>query len=182
MTSTQTNMTSTQTLPSDFMTAEPTQDTTPTENTSPIDSGRLRAQLEESLKLAKTAVRVAAENRGQDILCLDLSEQTSLFDYFVIATGASRRQLSAMATEIDRAMKTEFNERKLSVSGLEESRWIVLDYGSIVVHLFDEETREFYDLESLWGDARQVGVSEVVAAATTQMARINTIENPADPT
>ncbi len=167
-------MTLTQTLIHDYMTAEPTKDAEPSNpsSSSPVISG-LRAQLEQSLKLAKAAVRVAAENRGQDILCLDLSAQTSLFDFFVIATGASRRQLAAMATEIDRAMKTEYNERKLSVSGLEESRWIVLDYGSIVVHLFDEDTREFYDLESLWGDSKQIDISEIVESASTQMARIN---------
>jgi ribosome-associated protein len=67
----------------------------------------------------------------------------------------------------------EFDERKLSLSGYEESRWIILDYGSIVVHLFDEDTRQFYDLESLWGDGKQVNIIDIVATATTQMARIN---------
>lgn len=154
---------------------DPSTEANSSENTTSARpmSAALRAQLEQSLKLAQAAVRVAAENRGQDILCLDLSAQTSLFDFFVIATGASRRQLAAMASEIDRVMKTEFSERKLSVSGLEESRWIVLDYGSIVVHLFDEDTRQFYDLESLWGDARQVDISSIVDSASTQMARIN---------
>jgi ribosome-associated protein len=60
----------------------------------------------------------------------------------------------------------------LSVAGYEASRWIVLDYGSLVVHLFDEETREFYDLESLWGDAKQVDISAIVSAASTQMAKL----------
>jgi ribosome-associated protein len=140
---------------------------------SGVTSGPNRSHLADSLKLARAAVRVAAENRGQNILLLDLSEQTSLFDYFVIATGQSRRQLAAMASEIDRALKTEFNERKLSISGYEESRWIILDYGSIVVHLFDEDTRQFYDLESLWGDGKQVDIADIVATATTQMARLN---------
>lgn len=131
------------------------------------------AQLQQSLDIAKAAVRVAAENRGQDILLLDLTNQTSIFDYFLIVTGSSRRQLAAVSTEIDRMMKNAFNERKLSISGYEESRWIILDYGNIVVHLFDEDTRRFYDLESLWGDARVVNVSDIVAAASTQMARMN---------
>ncbi len=128
-------------------------------------------QLEHSLRLAKSIVRAAAENRGQNIVVLDLTEHTSLFDYFIIASGSSRRQLSAMATEIDRVMKTEFGERRLSVSGYEESRWIVLDFGSVVVHLFDEETRQFYDLESLWGDGKAVDIAEIVEQASAQMSR-----------
>lgn len=157
------------------MTSEPPNDTASANSAAndEVVSKPSRAHLADSLKLAKAAVRVAAENRGQDILLLDLSEQTSLFDYFIIATGQSRRQIAAMASEIDRAMKVEFNERKLSLSGYEESRWIILDYGSIVVHLFDEDTRQFYDLESLWGDGKQVNIIDIVATATTQMARIN---------
>ena len=157
------------------MTAQPPKDlenSSATRN-SGLDAGKLKLQLQESLELAKVAVRIAAENRGQDIACLDLSEQTALFDYFVIVTGASRRQLAAMAYEIDRVMKSEHHERKLSVSGLEESRWIVLDYGSIVVHLFDAETREFYDLESLWGDARHVDIASIVEEASAIMSRLN---------
>lgn len=130
-------------------------------------------QLEHSLKLAKSIVKAAAENRGQNIVVLDLTDHTSLFDFFIIASGSSRRQLSAMATEIDRVMKSEFGERKLSVSGYEESRWIVLDFGSVVVHLFDEETRQFYDLESLWGDGKPVDIADIVEQASAQMARFS---------
>jgi ribosome-associated protein len=157
------------------MTSEPQIDavSAKTAVASGVASGPNRSHLADALKLARAAVRVAAENRGQNILLLDLSEQTSLFDYFVIATGQSRRQLAAMASEIDRALKTEYNERKLSISGYEESRWIILDYGSIVVHLFDEDTRQFYDLESLWGDGKQVDIADIVATATIQMARLN---------
>jgi ribosome-associated protein len=144
---------------------------------SGVTAGSIRPHLADSIKLARATVKVAAENRGQDILLLDLSEQTSLFDYFVIATGQSRRQLAAMASEIDRALKTEYNERKLSLSGYEESRWIILDYGSIVVHLFDEDTRQFYDLESLWGDGKQVDISDIVASASTQMTRFDSDSN-----
>ncbi len=128
-------------------------------------------QVEQSRRMALAAVKAAAENRGQDIILLDLTEQTALFDFFVIASGSSRRQLAAMSTEIDRVLKYDLHERKMSVAGYEESRWIVLDYGSIVVHLFDEETREFYDLESLWADGKQVDISQVVATASAQMAR-----------
>ena len=128
-------------------------------------------QLEHSRQMALAAVKAAAENRGQNIILLDLTEQTALFDFFVIATGSSRRQLAAMSTEIDRVMKYDLHERKLSMAGYEESRWIVLDYGSVVVHLFDEETREFYDLESLWADGKEVDISQIVAQASAHMAK-----------
>ncbi|MFN3189632.1 MAG: ribosome silencing factor [Aureliella sp.] len=129
-------------------------------------------QIEHSLTLARAVVKAAAENRGQDIMLLDLTGQTALFDFFIIASGSSRRQLSAMGQEIDRVLKHEFGEQRMSVAGYEESRWIVLDYGSIVVHLFDEETREFYDLESLWADSKHVDISEIVESASAKMARM----------
>lgn len=133
-------------------------------------------QIARGLEMAKAAVKAAAENRGQDIILLDLTGQTALFDFFVIASGSSRRQLSAMGSEIDRVLKHEFSEKRLSVAGYEESRWIVLDFGGIVVHLFDEETREFYDLESLWADGKQIDISEIVEAAS---ARMTTFSSPA---
>ncbi len=130
-------------------------------------------QLNRSRTMALAAVKAAAENRGQDIVVLDLTHQTSLFDFFVIVTGSSRRQLHAIAAEIDRALRKDLGEQRFSASGYEDSRWIVLDYGSIVIHLFDEETRGFYDLESLWGDGQPVEISDIVGAASAQMARIS---------
>ena len=118
-------------------------------------------QLAASLTLAKTAARAAAENKGQDIVLLDLSKQTSIFDCFVIATGTSRRQLHAISDEIDHALEA-MGERRMSTSGYDESRWIVLDYGGLVVHLFDDETRAFYDLEGLWADSPRVDLTEAL--------------------
>ncbi len=105
---------------------------------------------------AKIAAKVAAENRGQNILVLDLRELTQNFDFFVLVSGSSRRQLHAISEEIDKKFEKELGDRRLSISGYEESRWIVLDYGDIVVHLFDEETREYYALEELWGKAKEL--------------------------
>jgi ribosome-associated protein len=116
-----------------------------------------------SLQLALAAARTAAENRGQDIVVLDLREQTPIFDYFVLATGTSRRQLHAMSEEIDHKLERDLNDHRLGIEGYAESRWILLDYGSVVVHLFDEETRAYYDLENLWGNARRLDLAEVLA-------------------
>lgn len=128
------------------------------------------AQIAYSLDMAKAAVKAAAENRGQDITVLDLTGVTSLFDFFILITGGSRRQLAAIADEIERALKA-IGEKKLSVSGLEEGRWVVMDYGSIVIHLFDDETRSFYNLENLWADGKPVDVNDIVQASSATMAR-----------
>src|SRR5271166_1857233 len=113
-----------------------------------------------SLQLALTAAKVAEENRGRDIVVLDMRELTSMFDYFVLATGASRRQLHAISEEIDHALEDRMGDRRLGIEGYEESRWILLDYGDVVVHLFEPETRGYYALEELWGEAKRVPLEE----------------------
>jgi ribosome-associated protein len=109
------------------------------------------------------AVRTAAENAGQDISVLDMRQLTSLFDYFVIVTGVSRRQLHAISEEIDHTLEDDYHEQRLGIEGYSESRWIVLDYGNIVVHLFDQPTREYYDLENLWAEAERVDLTDLLA-------------------
>jgi len=114
-----------------------------------------------SLTMAKAAAGVAIDNNGTDVLVLDVCDQTALFDYFVIATGTSRRQLHAISEEIDDKLQKDLGDRRLGIEGYEDSRWIVLDYGNVVVHLFDEETRSYYDLESLWADATNIPLSDL---------------------
>jgi ribosome-associated protein len=115
-----------------------------------------RANPERSLQLARAAAQSAIDNRGQEVVILDMHEQTSLFDYFVIATGTSRRQLHAMSEEIDDVLEHKLHDKRMGIEGYEESRWIILDYGTVVIHLFDEETRQYYGLENLWADAKRV--------------------------
>jgi ribosome-associated protein len=113
-----------------------------------------------SLQLALTAARVAQENRGQEIVILDLRELTCIFDYFVIATGTSKRQLHAIADEIDQKLTGELGDRRLGIEGYQGSGWILLDYGNIVIHLFEEDSRDFYGIEKLWGEAKRVSWQE----------------------
>lgn len=108
-----------------------------------------------ALERACLCARVAQEHKGRDIVVLDLRGITPLYDYFVLATGASRRQIHTIAEEIDAAMH-EHGDRRLSVEGYESSKWVVQDYGDIVVHVFQPDTREYYALEDLWADARRV--------------------------
>jgi ribosome-associated protein len=87
-----------------------------------------------------------------------MRSMTTEFDYFVLVTGNSRRQLHAISEEIDRALEGELGDTRMGIEGYNESRWILLDYGSVVIHLFDEETREYYALEDLWGVATRVNL------------------------
>ena len=114
------------------------------------------AASERSLELALAAARTADDNRGRDIQILDMRELTPIFDYFVIVTGTSRRQLHAISEEIDHRLEDDLGDKRMGIEGYQESRWIILDYGNIVVHLFDDEAREFYRLEDLWGEAAQI--------------------------
>jgi ribosome-associated protein len=107
------------------------------------------------LQRALLAARTAEENRGTDIVLLDMRELTSMFDFFLIISGSSRRQLHAMSEEIDRVLADE-GDLRLGIEGYGESRWILLDYGDVVVHLFEPETRAYYALEQLWGRAKRV--------------------------
>lgn len=104
------------------------------------------------------AARGAEDTRGTQVTVLDLRGITPVFDYFVIATGSSRRQMHAMADEIEKIVEKEFQDRKRGGEGYEEGRWIVLDYGDVMVHLFDAEARAYWDLEHLWSDAKRVSL------------------------
>lgn len=116
----------------------------------------------DSRSLALAAARTAAENRGQNVVVLDTRAITPEFDYFVIATGTSRRQLRAMSEEIDHTLEDDLGDHRLRVEGFQESRWIILDYGSILIHLFDDEARQYYDLENLWAEAERVDLTDVL--------------------
>ena len=107
------------------------------------------------LEQACVCAKIANDYRGRDTVVLDLKEVTRIFDYFVITTGISRRQMQAIAEEVDRVMSSMGSER-LGLEGYREGSWIVQDYGDIVLHVFTEDTRETYHLEDLWGDANRV--------------------------
>ncbi|MDX1946700.1 MAG: ribosome silencing factor [Pirellulaceae bacterium] len=116
----------------------------------------VRTGPDRSFQLAAAAAREAEDNRGQDVVVLDMRGQTSIFDFFVIATGSSNRQLRAISDSIDDVLQKQFGHRRVGVEGYEESHWILLDYGSIVVHLFDEKSRDYYRLEDLWAGAKPI--------------------------
>ena len=116
----------------------------------------VRTSPDRSLQLALAAAREAEDNRGQDVVVLDMRGETTAFDYFVVATGTSNRQLRAMSDAIDDVLQKELGHRRLGLEGYQDSHWILLDYGSVIIHLFDGTRRDFYRLEELWGGAVRV--------------------------
>lgn len=123
-----------------------------------------------SLARALAAARVADRNRGRNIVILDLRELTPVFDYFVLVTGSSRRQLHAISEEIDDVLARDFNDSRLGIEGYAESRWILLDFGDIVVHMFDDETRDYYGLEHLWAGAKRVPFESTAEESSAPVA------------
>ncbi len=111
---------------------------------------------EDGLRRAKIAAQLIADNRGRDIVILDLRTQTYAFDYFVIATGTSQRQLHAMSDAIDEVFEKELKEHKVGGEGYRSGHWVLLDYGDVVIHLFDEDTRDYFRLEELWGGGTRI--------------------------
>jgi ribosome-associated protein len=93
------------------------------------------------------------DKKGEDILLLDIHEQASFTDYFVICTATSSRMLNALADGVVEKTRTEHN-RKGHIEGNPDSGWLVVDYGDVVVHLFDEELRRYYKLEELWKEGK----------------------------
>ncbi len=112
-----------------------------------------------ALERAQLCARLAAENKGRDILILDMRGVTTLYDYFVLINGVSRRQIHTIAEEIDSAL-ARLGDRRLSIEGYESSKWVVQDYGDVVVHVFDPSMREYYSIEELWADAPRVEWTE----------------------
>ena len=111
----------------------------------------------ESLELANQIVEVIVDVQGEDVLILDLTDVTTFTDYFVICTAKSRRQLDALQAAIREATK-HTGETLLAkkVEGDADTGWILIDFNSVIVHLFSEEMRAYYQLEELWRNARTV--------------------------
>jgi ribosome-associated protein len=113
-----------------------------------------------SRQFAVRAAQLSLENRCTDIVVMDLKGLSTTTDYFVIATGTSNRQMRTVADEISRTAKAD-GLMRFGMAGYEQARWIVLDFIDVVVHIFDSEYRDYYDLEMLWGDSKRVKVPAV---------------------
>jgi ribosome-associated protein len=109
----------------------------------------------DSRKLAKLCRTIAEDKKATDIVILDVRPVSSVADYFMICSGNSEPQLKAIADEISRRLR-DAGIRPVHHDGYPKSRWIVMDFGDLIIHIFHPDLREHYDLEHLWGDAKRV--------------------------
>lgn len=127
--------------------------------------GRTISADQDAILAAEAAATAIADKKGQAIALLDVSELVVLTDVFVIASGTSNRHVKSLVEEVEHQLKSKLERRPLRREGEDHNRWVLLDYGDIVVHVFDDETRSFYDLERLWADAPRIHVDQVAAEA-----------------
>ena len=106
--------------------------------------------------LAVLAARVADDRKADDIVILDVGEVLSITGYFVIASASNGRLVRSVAEEIERAAKQEIGRSPVRVEGMREQQWTLMDYGDVVIHVFHQETREFYEIERLYGDVPRI--------------------------
>ena len=114
------------------------------------------AAFKESIDAARVAALGADEMKGEDIVAFDVSEPLGLTDVFLIATGSSPRHVLSIAEEVEKQMHLQCGMNPREREGLEEGQWVLLDFGDIVVHVMDQDSRDFYDLERLWKDCPRI--------------------------
>lgn len=114
--------------------------------------------------MARAAADALSAKNATDIVLLDVEEAFFLSDIFVIATGSSRTNVQALADHVEERLKKTHDLKPLREEGRSEGEWVLVDFGDIIVHIFQAEPRDFYSLERLWGDAGRVEWSEPVAS------------------
>lgn len=117
-----------------------------------------------SIELARAAAMAASEKKATDTVALDVSERLALTDVFVVTSGSNERQVSAIVDEIEKKLH-EQGSKAVRKEGVHQARWVLLDFGDIVVHVQHEEDREFYALERLWRDCPVVELPQEVGQA-----------------
>ncbi len=111
----------------------------------------------ESDVFAGKIVEILEDKKAKDVSTIDIKNVTVLADYFVICSGTSTTHIKAMADEVETKLKESGVQLFNNKQGYNSARWILLDYGSVIVHIFHEEDREFYNLERLWSDGKMLG-------------------------
>lgn len=114
-----------------------------------------------SYEMAVALARALDSKKGQDVKVLKTEELTTLCDYFVLCTATSNTQIKAMSDACEEEME-QHGEQVHHIEGHRDGTWLLMDFSSVVVHVFTDEARKFYDLERLWGDAQQVDISQVL--------------------
>ena len=115
-------------------------------------------------EMAIIAAKALDEKKGKEISAIEITDLTTIADYFVIASGTSNTQINALCGAVEKAMDEQGGEKPLRREGYRDGTWVLLDYGCIVIHIFSQEAREFYSLERLWNDGKALDLSEVLTA------------------
>lgn len=113
----------------------------------------------ESLELAEYCANLCLDKKALNVVILDLSNKTTIADYFVVASGASQPQVQTICENLIRSLR-KFGHKPLREEGVQDGRWGLIDLGDIMVHVFQEHMRDFYDLEGLWQDAPKIRVED----------------------
>lgn len=113
--------------------------------------------------MALLAAKALDSKKGAEIKVMEVTDLTSLADYFVICTGASTTQINALCDAVEEKLEVEGGEKPLHREGHRGGIWVLLDYGCIVVHVFNNEARDFYSLERLWNDGKNVDLTDILA-------------------
>jgi ribosome-associated protein len=114
------------------------------------------AEEEAGLEKLRIAARGAAARKALEMVAIDIRKIAAFADFFLICSGTSSRQVQAIADEVRERLRAERGSRPLHIEGYEMGEWILMDYGDLIVHVFGEESRKFYQLERLWRDAERV--------------------------
>lgn len=113
------------------------------------------AARERSVELAKLAISALEDKKAEDIRLIDIGDVSVLADYFIIASGNNRTQVQAMADEVEQRLgRAGVSPRQ--VEGYQAANWVLLDFGDVIIHIFDAQNRLFYDLERIWKDGKQI--------------------------
>ncbi|HIU77410.1 MAG TPA: ribosome silencing factor [Candidatus Pelethocola excrementipullorum] len=111
--------------------------------------------MNQSKEMTRLAVAALEDKKASEVKIIDIEHISTLADYFIIASGTNRNQVQAMADSVEEALSKAGYEPK-QIEGYQNANWILMDYGDIVLHLFDEENRLFYDLERIWRDGKLI--------------------------
>ncbi len=126
------------------------------------DDQNVKNKLQEKtdrIRNLKRYIDTAMSRKAENIIVLDVHNLTSYTDHIIIMTGNSARQVSSMGEYIYKTMKNAGNA-PIGFEGIKEGKWALLDFGDVIIHVFDEETRDLYDIEGLWSDALRINLSE----------------------
>ncbi len=115
---------------------------------------------EKSREMAMAAIDALEDKKAEDIHVIDISEVSVIADYFIIAGGSNRSQIQALCDNVEEKLGRAGNAVR-QIEGYDTANWILMDFGDVIIHIFDKENRLLYDLERIWRDGRQIGIDDL---------------------